>query len=466
MIKKVLFPVSVIVIAAMLLASCAPAATQAPPTSTTAPSSPTTAPVSPTSAPAATTAPTSAPAATAAATSAPAPSSGSPVTLQVWIYDSFTQPGAPIFAAVDQFQKDNPDIKIQLVPTTYGSTSYLNKYITAFQGGSGPDVLMSDVAWMPELAAMGALMQVDSQASSDIKNFYPGPVQTVTYNGHLYGLPFYTNDVGMFYNKTAFQNAGLTPPADGWTWADFIKDAKALTKGNMYGFGFEGGYGGTFEWYPWFWQNGGQLLNADGTSVAFNSPAGLEATKTFLGLTTTDKVVPPAAMTWKSWDELAAAFSSGVIAMFESGDYAIAPVKKANPSFQWGIAPLPMNKQKATVVGGADWAINANSKNAAAAYRWIQYITGPSVLNLMDGYDRLAARVGNTDQAIVKSDPNMQVLVSALQDSQARPSNPQWTNIDYNCLEPAFQKVLLQGADVTTAMNEAATCGNQKLAKK
>ncbi len=388
------------------------------------------------------------------------------VTLQAWIYSSFAAADAPIFAAADKFMKENPNIKVQLVPLTYGSSSYLNKYVVAFQARTAPDSLMSDVAWVPDLAAMDSLLRIDQQAASDIKSFYPGPVQTVTYKDHILGLPFYTNDLAMFYNKSAFESAGLQQPAEEWTWADFVRDAKALTKGSRYGFGFEGGWGGTYEWYPWLWQGGGSLLSPDRGSVAFDSAQGIDATRTFFGLTTTDKVVPPGVLTWKSWSELAAAFSSGVIAMFESGDWQIPMIKQDKPSFEWGVAPLPMGKEKATVVGGADWVINAKSHSADAAYRWIKYITGPAVFDLMDGYGRLAARVGNENQQVVKSDPLMRVFVDELAYSKARPSIPQWTNVDYNCLQPAFQRILLKGAHVSSALSEAAACGNQALAKK
>jgi multiple sugar transport system substrate-binding protein len=386
-----------------------------------------------------------------------------PVTLQVWVYDSFAKDmEAPIYNAVEKFEQENPGIKIEIIPTQYGSSPYRDKFITAAQAGSGPDALMADIIWTPQFAAAGLILPIDEFAGDEINNFYPGPVATNQYQGKLYGLPFYTNAVAMFYNKTAFIDAGLPLPEAGWTWDDFRQSAITLTKDNQYGFGFMAGYGGTFEWFPWIWQNGGEILNEENTQAAFTNPEGLESAKVFLELMTKDGVVPEAAKSWKSWDELAAAFSNRVIAMYEVGDWGLAAVDGMQPNFEWGVVELPMQASKASVVGGANWVISKNTKNPEAAYKWLSFINGPDVFELMDGYNRLAARSGG-QQAIVTADPRMQVFVDSLEYARARPSIPNWTTIDYDCLQPAFLKVILEGADIEASLQEAGTCANNAL---
>ena len=126
------------------------------------------------------------------------------VNLQVWVYDSFAKDtDAAIYAAVEKFEDQYPNIKIELIPTQYGSGPYRDKFITAAQAGSGPDVLMADIIWTPQFAAADLILPIDDFVGSEIENFYPGPVETNTYQGKLYGLPFYTNAVALFYNKTA-----------------------------------------------------------------------------------------------------------------------------------------------------------------------------------------------------------------------------------------------------------------------
>jgi multiple sugar transport system substrate-binding protein len=453
MTKRVLL-VNILLIFVMAISACAPKAapTQEPVPQAAAPAA---APAQPEPAK-----PTDAPA-PVPPTEVPQPD---PVTIQVWIYESFAKDDtAPIYAAVEKFQDTYPYITVELIPMQTGSGPYRDAYIAAAQGGGGPDALMVDIIWSPQLAAAELALNLDEFASGDIDNFYTGPVETVTYDGSIYGLPWYTNALAMFYNKTAFEAAGLPLPADGWTWADFKNAAIALTKGDMYGFGVMAGYGGTFEWFPWLWQNGGNVLEADNVTAAFTSPEGIEAAAFFLDLFK-EGVVPEAAKSWKSWDELAIGFTSGTIAMYEVGDWGLAGVDSKEPTFEWGVAPLPMNKQKGTVVGGANWIVNPNTKSADAAYKWIEFVCGPESFELMDGYKRLSARSGG-DQQIVKDDPRMQVFVDSLAFSRARTAIPNWTTVDYDCLQPAFLKVLLEGADVEAAMMEAGTCTNTALAQ-
>lgn len=381
------------------------------------------------------------------------------VSLDVWIYDSFAGDDAAIYETAEQFMQENPDVIVNLIPTQYGSSSYRDKFIIAAQARSGPDVLMTDIAWSPEFAAMGIVLPVDEYLGDGGDQFFPGPMQTLTLDGSVYGLPYYTNALAMFYNRTAFEEAGLPVPEEGWTWDDFHTAVDTLSDGQMYGFGLQAGWGGTFEWYPWVWQNGGDFLSADQSAPEFNSPDALEATKFYLDIVTNPSYVPEAAKTWKGWDELGAAFANEVIAMYEVGDWGLSIVEGLDPDFEWGVVPLPMNEQKASLVGGANWMINAATRNPDAAYRWLEFVTGPAVFESMDSYNRLAARRGAAEeQAIVRDDPRMQAFVASLEYARPRPALPTWTTIDYDCLQPAFLRVILEDADIESSMAEAEQC--------
>ena len=387
------------------------------------------------------------------------------VKLQVWVYDSFaSDTNSPIYKLTDKFMQEYPEITIEIIPTQYGSTPYRDKYITAASAGAGPDVLMMDIIWTPQMASAELALPISQYAGDSTELYYPGPLDTCYYEGVLYGLPFYTNSLALFYNKTAFVNAGIPVPDASWSWNDFREAALTLSKDGMYGFGLMAGWGGTFEWFPWLWQNGGELLDEDNSKALFVNTEGMEAARVFLNLITIDGVVPEAAKSWKSWDELAVAFSTGVIAMYEVGDWGLQVVDEKQPAFEWDVTPLPANKNRATVVGGANWIINSNTAYPAESYLWIEYVTGEEVFNLLDGYKRLAARKGGTQQIVV-NDPRMQVFIDSLEYARARPSIPNWTAIDYDCLQPAFIEVILEGANMEEKLFEAEKCANEVLAR-
>ena len=385
-------------------------------------------------------------------------------TLDVWIYESLYGDDVPLVQAAEAFMAENPGIQINFVPTQFGSSSYLDKYVVAALAGGGPDALMVDIAWSPQLAAMGTALALDEFIGDAIDDFFAGPVTTVTFEGETFGLPFYTNSLGMFYNRTAFEAAGLPLPAEGWTWDDFMTAVDTLSDGSMYGFGLLGGWGGTYEFYTWAWQNGGDFLTADYAEPAFNSPETLEAAEFFLDLVTNPRYVPEGVKTWRGWDELGAAFANGVVAMFQSGDWALRTVSMMEPDFEWGVAPLPRNVESASLVGGANWIVNPNTRHTEAALQWIEYVTGPAAFEMMDGYNRVAARRGaEAAQSIVRDDPRMQVFVEQLDIARARPPIPEWTPIDWDCLQPAFLRVILEDADVRRVMAEAELCAIGKL---
>jgi ABC-type glycerol-3-phosphate transport system substrate-binding protein len=385
-------------------------------------------------------------------------------TLDVWVYEAIYAENAPIVQAANAFVAANPGVTVNLIPTPYGSSSYLDKYVVAALAGSGPDALMVDVAWSPQLAAMGAALPLTGKLEGSVGDYYAGPIETVLFEGEAHGLPFYTNALGLFYNKTAFEAAGLPLPTADWTWSDFLTAVDRLSNGTMYGFGLQGNWGGTYEFYPWAWSNGGDFLTADYSAPAFTSEATLEAAEFYLALITNPRYVPEAAKTWRGWSELGTAFSQGIIAMYQTGDWSINIVNGMQPAFDWGVAPMPRNEQAASLVGGANWIVNPNTRNEALAVKWIEYVTGPAVFAMMDGYNRIAARRGaEVEQAIIKDDPRMQTYVALLEVARPRPPIPAWTPIDYECLQPAFLEVILRGADIRASLAAAEICAIGKL---
>jgi len=109
---------------------------------------------------------------------------------------------------IPRFEKLNPGIKVEQVP--FGYSSLQQKLTTSVAGGTLPDVIRADLAWVPQYAKLGAFAKLD-QAMPDFqklaKAVYPGSLATNYYKGHYYGLPLDTNTRVLMYNKDA-----LAPP--------------------------------------------------------------------------------------------------------------------------------------------------------------------------------------------------------------------------------------------------------------
>src|SRR5438445_792765 len=105
---------------------------------------------------------------------------------------------------IPRFEQLNPGIKVQQVPFSYGNLQ--QKLTTSVAGGTLPDVVRADLAWVPQYAKLGAFAKLD-QAMSDFKQLagsvYAGSLATNFYKGHYYGLPLDTNTRVLMYKRSA-----------------------------------------------------------------------------------------------------------------------------------------------------------------------------------------------------------------------------------------------------------------------
>jgi multiple sugar transport system substrate-binding protein len=170
------------------------------------------------------------------------------------------------------------------------------------------------------------------------------------------------------------------------------------------------------------------------------------------------------ALTWKSWDEVTAGFATQTVAMVEGMDVLLQKLDAEKVDFEWGVAPLPGRKTQAATLGGGHWVINKNSKNFDAAYKWIDFISSKDNLDMMDAYKRTSARKDADSQELIKNDERKQVFFRALDHARPRPIIAEWTQIDYDTIQPAFMSVLHEGADIREAMNKAAEQVNKIMA--
>jgi alpha-glucoside transport system substrate-binding protein len=96
-------------------------------------------------------------------------------------------------------------------------------------GGAPPDVaLIAQPGVIATLAKQGSIKPLDADVDAAIaQNYDPVWQQLGTVGGKQYSIMFKAANKSTFwYNTAAFAQAGITPPA---TWADFVKDAHALS---------------------------------------------------------------------------------------------------------------------------------------------------------------------------------------------------------------------------------------------
>ena len=179
--------------------------------------------------------------------------------------------------------------------------------------------------------------------------------------------------LGLFYNVDMLKNAGINPPT---TWEELYSAAKALTTEDVYGLVLpveDSGYT-LFNWWPFMWMNGADVLSTDRSKCVVNSPEMVQALD-FWGSFFREGL-SPSSLQIGPWD--IGNIGTGVAAMQVSGTYVINAAETTYGDVNIGVVPLPApeGKKSVTVAGGQKLAANAQSKNIDAAAEFIFWLYG------------------------------------------------------------------------------------------
>jgi multiple sugar transport system substrate-binding protein len=129
---------------------------------------------------------------------------------------------------IAQFEQANPGIKVNL--TDYTWPDYQDSLVLRFRGETPTDVIYGGQDWLPAWAAAGWLAPLDSIApegaidalAADMASF---ALSDVTYEGEVYGLPYYADTISFLYNADLLAEHGVAVPK---TWDEMMAAAEKL----------------------------------------------------------------------------------------------------------------------------------------------------------------------------------------------------------------------------------------------
>lgn len=306
--------------------------------------------------------------------------------------------------------------------------------------GELPDIVILDNPDHASYAAMGIF--ADLTGRFDVSNYYDGPVNSCTLDGKLYGVPFGSNDLVLFYNEDMLNDAGCEVPT---TWDELIDVAKKTTKDNTYGFAHSSLLNGegTFNFLCWTWSTGA-------TSYEMNSEGGIKALE-LIDTMVKDGSFPKEAINWTQGDTMNQ-FVSGNLAMMLNGTWQI-PTMREEATINWNVAPIPKDVYETSGLGGENYAVIAGG-NEEAAIDFLKFATSEeNCLYLMDHMGYISS-----DKTIAakqfEGDDVYKVFVDQLQYAQARGPLPEWPDVS-DAIALAFNKVITGEATPSDAANEA-----------
>ena len=274
---------------------------------------------------------------------------------------------------VADFQAKNPGIKVDAQNIPWNN--YYDRLFTAVAGGKAPDVAMVKLQQQAQLIEMGALEPIDSLIAT-----WPGRADlgdnllaiNKGHNGKQYYLPLQYVVIYLYYRTDLFQKAGLQPPA---TCEAFVDAARKLTlsaaQNNgtpQYGFGMRGGRGGQDNWGPFV------LSQVAMTPAELGSPKAVAANQLYVDLMRVHKAVPPSAPN-DGFNEIINGFKSGQTAMIF---HHIGSSKTMHDTHGDKVSAVPVpacGGKRWTSFGDESNAMFAQSRNKAAAWKWMSYLS-------------------------------------------------------------------------------------------
>jgi len=341
-------------------------------------------------------------------------------------------------ALIEKFNKQS-DFKVehQVMPADTGS--YFDKLKTEFQAGTGNiDVIGGDVIWPAQLAANGWILDLsDKFPASEQQKFLEAPLNSVTYEGKVYGVPWYT-DAGMLYHRIdLLEKSGYSEPPKTWDELQEMADKVTQDQGVKYGFVFQGDAyeGGVCNGLEYIWQHGGDVLDpSDPNKVIIDSPESAAGLATEASMMSSG-VSPQAVSTYQEAETDAAFFQDPGNAVFARQwpyGYAYLDTKGYLKQDQVGVGPLPTEEGQdlASCLGGWDMLINAQSDMQDEAWEFIKFMTAPEQMK----FRAVRATVLPTRSALLEDPEISKIPVvaqgkPAIENTHARPVSEYYSDM-------------------------------------
>jgi multiple sugar transport system substrate-binding protein len=282
---------------------------------------------------------------------------------------------------IDEFEKDNPDIKIIYEPI---SGNYDEKIKIMLAENNAPDLFYMADLFAQDKIRQDIVIPLDEfikKDNFDIKDFYHILLEPFKFEDKIYGLPKDFATYALFINVDLFKKSGLDPNKPPETWEELENYAKILTKDtnadgkpDEYGIVFENSFSVLMTFIL---QAKSYWLNTKNTESNVLDDNFIKAVDFYVGLY--KKGYAKDARDIAGISNSGNVFSQGNVGMVITGTWVATFLDENYPNFNYKIHELPRMKkgsQRGTVVTTVAWVISRDSKDRNLAWQFLKYITG------------------------------------------------------------------------------------------
>jgi len=340
---------------------------------------------------------------------------------------------------------DQSDFKVEYREMPADTGQNFDKMRTQFQAGGGDiDVFAGDVIWPAQFAANGWILDVsDRFAESERSKFLQGPIESLTYQGKLYGVPWFTDAGMMYYRQDLLEKSGFSEPPQ--TWEELKQQAQKVVQdsGTKFGFVWQGSQyeGGVVDGLEYINSFGGRVLAEDDASkVVIDSPESVDG----LGMARSMIAdgVSPQAVTNYTETESQTTFLNGDAVFCRNWPYMYAlaanPDESKVTQDQVSVAPLPAGPAgSVSGLGGWNMMINAASQKQDQAWEFVQWMTAPEQqkFRALKGSFLPVLKALYDDQEILDAVPVIALAGEALANTVPRPVSPYYSDMSLKMAE-------------------------------
>lgn len=345
------------------------------------------------------------------------------------VFAAGNDPSGATAALIDEYNKAHPGVVVKFQAMPANTDQQHDAYVTYLSAReSDIDLYSLDVIWTAEFARAGWITELPPQFVNT-EEFLEGPLESVTYQGKLYAVPWFTDAGVLYYRRDLLEKAGLTPPT---TWKELESACRMVPRPpDMDGFVWQGArYEGLVcDFLEFLWGHGGTL---EPEAIA-SSPDAVEAKivetlRFMLGLID-QGTSPESVLTYKEEDSRRV-FTEGHAIFLRNWPYAWSMAQGAESKVKdaVGIAPLPHAEGQTSyaTIGGWNVALSSMSEHPKEALEFLAFITSERALKerAIKGAYLPTRRSTYRDPDVLRANPHFASFFDIVGFMRNRPRSP------------------------------------------
>jgi multiple sugar transport system substrate-binding protein len=374
------------------------------------------------------------------------------------VFAAGNDPSGATEALITEYNEAHPGVTVKFQAMPANTDTQHDAYVTYLSArASDIDLYSLDVIWTAEFARAGWIVELPGGFVPE-DEFLAGPVQSVTWKGGVYAVPWFTDAGVLYYRKDLLDEAGVEVPE---TWGDFRAACTALAEPNgLEGFVWQGArYEGLVcDFLEFLWGVGGTLDKETVTRAPAEAERGVAAALDLMVGFIEDGITPEGVLTYKEEDSRRL-FTEGQALFLRNWPYVWSMVEGEESKIKGagGIAPLPHAEGQTSysTIGGWNVALSSYCEHPDEALEFLRFITGERSLKLraIEGGYLPTRRATYSDEDVLAANPHFASFFEVFQNTRNRPRSAHYPRMS-DVIQENVHRVLTGEMRASVAASE------------